>query len=396
MDYYKLLGVALNATPDQIKNAYRQQAKKCHPDLFRQAGPLAQWAAVERFKQLNEANAILSDPKRRARYDALLARRQAQAPPSYRPTESEIRKAKARAAAHARDLWHQAKRREAAERERRRRDSEERIRREQEREQAQTQAQVALTLAPQVALTLLQIPAGEFVMGSNPVIDTLAESAERPQQRVYVPEFFIGRYPVTNTQYAAFVKATGHPAPDHWFRGDILYGREDHPVTGVAWADALAFSQWLGELAHASGRLPTEAEWEKAARSEDGRLYPWGNEWDRWRLNTGEGKRTEQGWDWDTSPVGYFSPEGDSPYGLADMAGNVWEWCLSIYRPYPYQADDGRNALNGHEPRVLRGGALSSPRRVARCAYRRDFLPQNLGANIGFRVVMETGWDTST
>lgn len=134
----------------------------------------------------------------------------------------------------------------------------------------------------------------------------------------------IGKTPVTNAQYAAFVEATKRKVPKHWKRllrqDRIPSGKENHPVVNVSWYDAVAFCRWLSQETGQPFRLPTEAEWEKAARGADGRIYPWGDE-----QLTNELCYLGSG----TTPVGRYSPQGDSPYGCADMAGNVWEWTQS-------------------------------------------------------------------
>ncbi len=131
---------------------------------------------------------------------------------------------------------------------------------------------------------------------------------EQPASMVRVAPFAIGRYPVTNAQYAAFVETTGHPAPEHF--GDWGLpppGKEDHPVVNVSWLDAIAFTEWLGRESSRSVRLPTEVEWEKAARGADGRLWPWGDEWDPVRANTAEGGPGE------LTPVGGVLPAWGQP-----------------------------------------------------------------------------------
>jgi gamma-glutamyl hercynylcysteine S-oxide synthase len=166
--------------------------------------------------------------------------------------------------------------------------------------------------------TMIVIPAGEFLMGTD-----RARSAEqdRPQHRVNLPAYRIDKYPVTNAQYARFVAATGHRPPLHWTNGKFREGLELHPVTMVSWYDAVAYARWAGR------RLPTEAEWEKAARGTDGRRWPWGNIMDVSLLNTyySVGSTTE---------VTRY-PGGASVYGVMDMAGNVSEWVDSDFRPYP-------------------------------------------------------------
>jgi formylglycine-generating enzyme required for sulfatase activity len=216
---------------------------------------------------------------------------------------------------------------------------------------------------------MVLIPAGEFLMGSDPSVDKNAQDEEQPQHTLYLPDYYLAKTPVTNAQYAAFVHARGHEQPKHWKGGKPPRGKEDHPVVYVTWGDAVAYCNWLAEVTGKPYRLPSEAEWEKGARGTDGRIYPWGNQWDAKRCNTMKsGKR-------DTTPVGAY-PQGASPYGLLDMAGNVWEWTRSVYKKYPYDPDDGREDLEAESYRVLRGGSWANiSRRFARCSYRKDSPP---------------------
>lgn len=238
-----------------------------------------------------------------------------------------------------------------------------------------------LTITSPIYLDLVRIPAGEFLMGSVAARDEHAREDELPPHRVHVPEFHIGQYPVTNLQYQAFVKVTGYQAPECWESGRVPFGRRNHPVTCVWWTDALVFCAWLSEETGQSFRLPTEAEWEKAARGTDGRVWPWGDEPpDKSRCNFGRHVG-------DTTPIGRYSPQGDSPYGCADMAGNVAEWCQTLYYPYPYRAGDGREEESGKGVRILRGGSWWHGIREARCAFRRyGTLPGYGGRSGGFRV----------
>jgi len=217
-----------------------------------------------------------------------------------------------------------------------------------------------LTITEPIHMELVRVPAGKFLMGDE-------------KNAVTVDEFYIGKYPVTNAQYAAFAKATG--------RKDAITGKDDHPVVNVSWDDAVAFAEWLSVQTGKLFRLPTEAEWEKAARGMDGRIYPWGDAGDPKKANTSEGGPGG------TTPVGQYSPGGDSPYGCADMAGNVWEWTSSLYRPYPYEPGDGREDLKAGGARVLRGGAYYDDPGGVRCACRFRDLPDYGSGDIGFRVV---------
>jgi formylglycine-generating enzyme required for sulfatase activity len=244
-----------------------------------------------------------------------------------------------------------------------------------------------LTITSPIHLELVRVPAGEFLMGSDPAKDKDSYDFEQPQHRVYVSEFYIGKHPVTNEQYAAFVKATQHEAPEHWERGEVPSGKENHPVVYVSWHDAVVFCQWLSQETGKTFRLPTEAEWEKAARGPDGRICPWGNEWDETKLNS------EEAGPGDTTPVGQYSPGGDSPYGAADMSGNVWEWCADWYNEEEYQrrvkstVKDPRGPKKG-KSRVLRGGAFPIDHGGVRCAYRFGDAPNNRDGDGGFRVVV--------
>lgn len=250
-------------------------------------------------------------------------------------------------------------------------------------------------------LGFVKIPAGRFRMGSDRQQDSIAFHGEEPQHEVTLPEYYIGRYPVTVGQFQAYCRARGvtPEAPG------ILRGAPNLPMGAVTWGQAMEYCKWLTEELGASERapeplrrllrgeggrrwqvtLPSEAEWEKAARGEDGRIYPWGNEWGPDRANC---KETGVG---DRSPVGCFG-EGKGPYGVEEMIGNVWEWTRSKWGKYPYpQEKEGqaeRETLDGEEARVVRGGAFNSTSWFARCAYRNRYLPAFRDILIGFRVVV--------
>ena len=190
---------------------------------------------------------------------------------------------------------------------------------------------LVLELAPGVEMELVNVPAGEFLMGSTEG-DEMADFDEAPQHTLNLDAYYIGKYEVTVAQYRAFVEATGHK-----FAEKALAGESDHPARYANWDDAVAFCEWASEATGRDIRLPTEAEWEKAARGTDGRRYPWGDE------APDESRCNFDGNVGDTSPVGSYSPAGDSPFGCADMAGNVKEFTGSAYKPYPYDPDDGRD-----------------------------------------------------
>jgi formylglycine-generating enzyme required for sulfatase activity len=213
--------------------------------------------------------------------------------------------------------------------------------------------------------------------------DKSREADERPQHKLHLPEFQIARVPVTNAQYALYVQDTKGEAPSHWRGGDVPPGLENHPVVNVSWHAALAYCKWLGEKIQKTVNLPSEAQWEKAARGDqDKRNYPWGDDWRDLHCNS-----KELGLN-DTTPVGLFL-NGASPYGLLDMSGNVWELTRSEYKGYPYRAEDGREDLSKKvEYRSLRGGSFNDGASDARCAYRYGADPGRGNRILGFRVVV--------
>lgn len=304
--------------------------------------------------------------------------------------------------------------------------------------------------------TMSLIPAGEFIMGSA---DTEANEAEQrwgltagmlksetPQHIVFVDAFYLDKYEVTNAQYQKFVYETKHPPPSvptteqvllafrnelgdeakaisttqlentyrelkrqlepwAWQNGTYPAGKANHPVVLVRWYDVVAYAKW------ANKRLPTEAEWEKAARGTDGRVYPWGNDWDAERCNSAE--RVAQKalpnlqasllWfaEWKeippvetapntTVPVGSYK-RGKSPFGVYDMAGNAFEWCMDWYDEDYYTKSPKKNPtgpITGHV-RVLRGGSWNYPGFKLRTTYRNKHAPEIGGSPNGFRCAMD-------
>jgi len=252
-----------------------------------------------------------------------------------------------------------------------------------------------------------EAPAGPFLMGSTDA-DEMTYSSEKPQHEMTLPAFKIAKYPVTNVQYAAFVKAGGYREPRYWTEagwrlqewlestGARDYGEpfnlSNHPVVGVNWYAAMAFCHWLTEQLHQSGQLqadkeitlPTEPQWEKAARGADGCIYPWGNDPDPNQANyssTGIGT---------TSAVGCF-PGGISSYRVQDLSGNVWEWCRTRWEMnYKYYSNDNDLAepFGGSNDRVLRGGSFNLNEDQIRAAYRSMDRANAQDARYGFRVVM--------
>ena len=219
------------------------------------------------------------------------------------------------------------------------------------------------------------IPAGEFTMGEP-----------NEAHRVYLPDYFMSRVPITNAQYELFVLATGHEPPKHWNGKRVPKGKEIHPVVYVSWHDTLEYCQWLSKATGKPITLPSEAEWEKAARgANDARTYPWGDEFDAKRCNVDESGFGS------TTPVGIF-PRGASPYGCLDMAGNVWEWTRSLYDfGYPYQPNDPKREdlrAGDDKSRVVRGGSWGNDQDLSRCAVRLRDRPVDRYHYGGFRVVV--------
>ena len=221
------------------------------------------------------------------------------------------------------------------------------------------------TSAPSDKPNTMYIAGGEFILGS----DTGNED-ETPQQNMYINAFNIDIYPVTNAEYKDFVEATGHNPPRTWKEGAYPEGTADHPVIWVTWQDAQAYCEWAGK------RLPTELEWEKAARGTDGRTYPWGETFDSAKCNS---KESGLG---GTSPVGSY-PDGVSASGAFDMAGNVWEWTADWYEAY--RGSLYELARYGERYKVLRGGSWFDAQDMVRTSTRKSFDPNQGFSTIGFR-----------
>jgi formylglycine-generating enzyme required for sulfatase activity len=198
---------------------------------------------------------------------------------------------------------------------------------------------------------MILVPAGEFIMGDDRF------ERERPQRTVWVDDFFIDRYLVTNSEFKKFLSESGYPTPTHWKGGTFTPGHDDHPAE-VNWEQADAYASHVGK------RLPTEAEWEKAARGTDGRIFPWGDQFDSQRSLT-----------WETAAVtGAHSepvtarPDGASPYGCEQMIGLCEEWCADDYEAY---VESGYRSVGyGKGMKVLRGGSWIFPVTHARASYR--------------------------
>ena len=225
----------------------------------------------------------------------------------------------------------------------------------------------------QISFDWVEIPAGEFLMGSNPIAPITSYPDESPEHQIDLEEFFISAKPITNAQYEKFVASTGYKKPGHWIGGVVPPKKREHPVTYIDWNDANAFARWCG------ASLPSEAQWEKSARGSDGRLFPWGDEEP---TNEDANFGNSIG---DTTEVGTHK-SGASIFGVLDLAGNVWEWTSSIHREYPYNSNDGREDVNLWGARVVRGGNYLSAAKNIRCADRHSIYPTARDIYIGFRV----------
>ena len=235
---------------------------------------------------------------------------------------------------------------------------------------------------------LVEIPEGSFLMGSHPGEDVSIH--ETPQHKVTLAQYYLGKFPVTLAEYAHFIRQSGHPAPQRpaWPGSDIPKEQLRLPVVGVSWYDALAYCEWLYSMTQRPYRLPTEAEWEKGARGEDGRIYPWGNQWQPGYCNNQS----------DAVTLVNAYPQGASPNGCCDMIGNASEWTSTLWGPdwqksaypYPYRADDGREnqdaGKNVH--RIFRGGDYDDQLVQLRAAARAWYAPDHNHKARGFRVAL--------
>jgi len=259
---------------------------------------------------------------------------------------------------------------------------------------AEVVAPEILTITTPIQIELIHVQSGEFLMGSDPARDKDAKEREQPQHRLGVRGFYIGKYPVTNAQYSVFVQATGHNVPEHWKNRNMPEGKNNHPVVSVTWNDAIAFSKWLrGETNGKKFHLPSEAEWEYAAR---------GGPLSKGYIFAGSSDPHSVAW-FDKNSGGATHPVGGkrpNELDVYDMSGNVWEWTRSLWGKawgepefkYPYNPQDGREALR-QDPtiqQVLRGGAFDAESRYVRCANRHRE-SQGFGSlKIGFRVVVSS------
>jgi formylglycine-generating enzyme required for sulfatase activity len=249
----------------------------------------------------------------------------------------------------------------------------------------------ATTVWEKDSSVMVHVPAGDFFMGSRDS-DASADGDEKPMHSVYLDGFWIDKYEVTSEQFARFLNEEGNQEEEgvSWVNvedegSNIVYksgqyrprsGYEDHPVTYVSWYGAQSYCQWAGK------RLPTEAEWEKAARGTDGKIWPWGNDWDEDKVNSREAGPGH------TTGVGSY-PDGVSPYNCMDMAGNAWEWVADRYQGDYYQAAPDHNPRGPDQgvSRVVRGGSWALSQRLTRCAGRFEFIPWVRRDDLGFRCV---------
>jgi len=215
---------------------------------------------------------------------------------------------------------------------------------------------------------MAHVPGGEFMMGRDD-----GDEYERPAHNVRVKPFFIDLDEVTRQQYQEFVRKTGHAAPGNWTNKLFPQGTGQQPVTDVTWDDANAYAKWAGK------RLPTEEEWEFAARGTDGRRYPWGNDWQPGNANANDASKA-------LADVG--SLKGASPYGVMDMVGNAWEWTATKLAAYP--GGQLSKQASG-DLRVIRGGSFTESKDEATTTYRRGYPARGNYdyGNTGFRCAKD-------
>ncbi len=238
----------------------------------------------------------------------------------------------------------------------------------------------------QAAYEFVLIPVGSFLMGTRaeqvaavvaqfPGVQAEWILKEVPTHQVYLPDYYIARTPITNQLWQEYIARTGSPAPSTW---SVSVPEPGHPVAGITYEDTESFCEWLSQVSGHCIDVPTEAQWEKAARGTDGREWPWGNDFSVEKCNTQEGDYGG------ITAVDRF-PGGSSPYGVLDMGGNVEEWTSDFYQPYP----GGKAVTDGFggtgQYRVTRGGHWEGGGDLARCARRHGAFPQSL---VGARLVL--------
>jgi formylglycine-generating enzyme required for sulfatase activity len=249
-----------------------------------------------------------------------------------------------------------------------------------------------------VTMEFVEVPAGPFLMGSSDD-DELADDDEKPQHELTLDTYWIGKTEVTNAQFRPFVAGDGYRNRDYWtdagwrwreeegivqpeYWDDPKWNGDDYPVVRISWFEAVAYARWVSAQTGEELRLPTEAEWEKAARGPDGLIWPWGNTWKEGLCNSKEAGIGK------TTLVGNY-PKGASPYGALDMAGNVWEWTATKWqKDYPYQIEDEWSAeyLAGDSVRMLRGGSWVWEQQYVRGADRISNYPRFRSIDVGLRL----------
>jgi len=258
-------------------------------------------------------------------------------------------------------------------------------------------ASLTTEIAPGVTMEFVEVPAGPFLMGSSDA-DDLADDDEKPQHELELPTYWIGKTEVTNAQFRPFVEGDGYSNAEYWTEAgwqwreqenitspglwdDATWNGDQQPVVDISWYESVAYARWLSAQTGRDYRLPTEAEWEKAARGPDGLIWSWGNEWQAGLANSREAGEEK------TVPVGSY-PDGASPYGALDMAGNVWEWTATKWQKYPYQLEEEwtEEYLAGANGRMLRGGSLYPHKRFVRGAYRHIYFPRHRDVDFGVRL----------
>ncbi len=230
-----------------------------------------------------------------------------------------------------------------------------------------------------ISYPLVHVPGGPFRMGTVPT-EFRKTDDEEPQREVILDAYYIGKYFVTGAQYTQFTKETKHH--QFHFHRDPRFNAPDCPVVGVNWHDVQKFLTWLNKKTGESFRLPTEAEWEKAARGNDGREYPWGNEWDSAKANTSESRLKR------LTPVNNY-PQGRSPYGCFDMAGNAYDWCNDWFHPETYRHSPRTNpqgAITGRRKTVRGGSWVARGQFASRCSNRAAYEPIQAPHNVSFRI----------
>lgn len=393
-DYYAILNVRRDASEDEVRKAYRQLARKHHPD--KNPGDAT---AAAKFRRVTTAYEVLRDSRQRGPYDS---RNPAQDGSNLEYTlEASLQNTTADEPVSIEQVTFKVEGR-TIKLALNKGDSTYRLRGAGKAGvyggtagdlfvSVNAKREPSQTIVGNGSAEMVLIPAGEFLMGGT---DDDARSNEQPVHPVYVDAFYMDKHLVTNAQYKVFVDANPQRKdliPDayqsgfylsNWKGGSYPDGKGNHPVTGVSWDAAMAYARWAGK------RLPTEAEWEKAARGGFvGMKYPWGNTVDENLANYDENVG-------DTTPVGHYAPNG---YGLYDMSGNVWEWCLDAYEETFYANSPHRNPGAGGQVgndftsikvnRVLRGGSWFNSAQSLRVASRNWSSPSFTSSDYGFRCV---------